>query len=335
MKVRRKFILIGVIVLVFLLSASSLYAAEYTIRVANNTAPDFAWGKGMEVFKEYLEEISNGRIAVEVYHSGALGSTRETIEMLRVGTLEVALCGTAYTQSYVPEMGITLLPYLWKDRDTMFEVMDGPLGKLIEEKLEGVGYHVLGVLDNGFRHITNSRKPIKTIEDLKGLKIRCLPTPVHIAFFKALGAAPTPIDWTELFEALRMKVVDAQENPPAMVYTARFQEVQKYYSLSGHVNEPGCFLMSKIFYDRLPKELKLDVDLAAREATLWERKVCYKDNQEMLKKLEEAGMKINDVPKETIDEFRRIAHEKVYPQVVKNFGPMSEELVNLFIWANR
>ncbi|MEA1964703.1 MAG: TRAP transporter substrate-binding protein [Candidatus Aerophobetes bacterium] len=148
----------------------------------------------MEIFKDYLEDASNGRIAVEVYHAGALGKTRECIEMVKMGTLEIALCGTAYVQSYVPEMGITLLPYLWKDRDTMFEIIDGPLGEHLNKRLEEAGFHLLGYLDNGFRHITTRNKPVRSVEDLEGVKIRCLPTPVHIAFFKALGAAPTPID---------------------------------------------------------------------------------------------------------------------------------------------
>jgi tripartite ATP-independent transporter DctP family solute receptor len=334
-KVRGKFTLIWLTVLTVLFLASSLYAAEYTIRVANNVAADHAWGKGMEVFKDYLEDASNGRIAVEVYHAGALGTTREAIEMVGLGTLEVALCGTAYVQSYVPEMGITLLPYLWKDRDTMFGIIDGPLGEHLNQRLEEAGFHVLGYLDNGFRHITTRAKPVRSVKDLEGLKIRCLPTPVHIAFFKALGAAPTPIDWVELYDALRMRVVDAQENPPAMVHTARFFEVQKYYSLSGHVNEPGMFIMSKKFYDGLPAELKLAVDIAARKATVWERAECYKDNQKMLKSLEEAGMEISKVPPETVDEFRRVAHEEVYPEVVDKFGPIGKELVDLFIWANK
>jgi len=334
-KVRGKFTLIWVTVLMVLLLAANLYAAEYTIRVANNVAADHAWGKGMELFKDYLEDASDGRIAVEVYHAGVLGKTRETIEMLRIGTLEVALCGTAYVQSYVPEMGITLLPYLWKDRDTLFEIIDGPLGDYLNKRLDESGLHVLGYLDNGFRHITTRAKPVRSLKDLKGLKIRCLPTPVHIAFFKALGAAPTPIDWVELYDALRMGVVDAQENPPAMVHTARFYEVQKYYSLSSHVNEPGMFIMSKMFYGKLPAELKLAVDIAARKATLWERGECYKDNQKMLKELEKAGMEISKVPEETIDEFRRIAHEKVYPEVADKFGPIGKELVDLFRWANK
>jgi tripartite ATP-independent transporter DctP family solute receptor len=290
--------------------------------------------KGFDKFKEYLEQSSKGRIAVEVYKAGALGKTREVIELERIGKLEVCGGGAGWLQTYAPEMGIALLPYIWKDTSTMFEVMDGPLGDYLNKKAEEKGIHILGWFNNGFRHVTNRLRPIKSLEDFKGLKIRSLATPVHIAFFKELGAAPTPMAWAELYDALRMKVVDAQENPPALVHAARFYEVQKYYSLTGHVNEPAGFHMSKIVYDKLPDDLKLAVDIAARKATLWEREECSKDNQAAFKKLEEAGMQINEVPKETMDQIRRIAHEKVYPAVIADFGPIGKELVDLFIWAN-
>lgn len=318
---------------VFILT-TSLFAAEYTIRLANPVAPDHSWGRASEVFKGYLEDLTKGRIAVEVHHAGALGKVRETMEMVKMGTLEAALGGVAHIQRHVPELGILVLPFLWKDLDTMFEVLDGPLGRHIEERLDAAGYHNLGFWDNGFRHVTNNRKPIMAVPDLKGLKIRTLPTPVHIAFFKALGAAPTPMDWTELFEALRTGVVDAQENPPAMVYTARFPEVQKYYSLTGHVNEPGALEMSKIFYGKLPKDLQLAVDAAARKATVWQRVENDKDNQKFLSKLTEAGMEINTIPEAGMAEFREIAL-KVYPDAVKGFGKMGKELTDLFVWANR
>lgn len=322
-------------ILYIFIQACSGYAAEYTIKVANNTAPDFSWGKGMEKFKEYAEEISDGRIKVEVHHSGALGSTRATVEMLRVGTLETALCGAAYVQSFVPEAGVVLLPYLWKDEERVFEVLDGPLGGYLNAKLEKLGFHNLGFLDNGFRHITTRNKPIISPDDLKGIKIRTLPTNVHIAFFKALGATPTSVDWTELFEALRMGVVDAQENPPAMIYTARFQEVQKYYSLTGHVNEPGCFLMSKAIYDKYPEDVRLMIDVAARRAIEWEREECARDNKMFMGKLREAGMEINEVPAATIEYFRKVAQEQIYPQAAKDLGPLGQELIRLFVWANK
>ncbi|MDI7260317.1 MAG: TRAP transporter substrate-binding protein [Thermodesulfobacteriota bacterium] len=333
-KNRNTFFIVSMVTLFILVFSVTIYAAEYKIRVANPVAPDHSWGRAAVVFKEEVEKSTGGKIAVDVHHAGALGKVRETMEMVRMGTLESALGGVAHIQRNVPELGITVLPFLWKDLTRLFEVLDGPNGKELDRRLLAAGFFNLGFFDNGFRHVTNNRKPILTVEDLKGLKIRTLPTPVHIAFFKALGASPTPMDWTELFEALRTGVVDAQENPPAMVYTAKFQEVQKFYSLTAHVNEVGAFVMSKTFYEKLPKDLQSAVEKAARKAALWQRVENEKDNQKFLKELEKAGMKINTIPEGEMERFRKIAHQ-VYPDAVKDFGKDGKELTDKFIAANK
>jgi len=315
-------------------SSAILEAAEYKIRVANPVAADHSWGRAAVIFKGELEKLSGGKIAVDVHHVSALGKVRETMEMVRMGTLETAMGGVAHIQRNVPELGITVLPFLWKDLQRQYEVLSGPAGKELDKRLLAANFYNLGFMDNGFRHVSNSRKPINTVEDLKGLKIRTLPTPVHIAFFKALGAAPTPLDWAELFEALRTGVVDAQENPPSMTYTAKFYEVQKYYSLTGHVNEVGAFVMSKMFYDKLPKDLKAAVDEAAKKTIAWQWAENDKDNQKYLKELEKAGMKVNAVPEAELERFRKIALQ-VYPDAVKEFGKDGKELTDRFIAANR
>lgn len=319
----------------FILSFSiNLHAAEYRIRVANPVAADHSWGRAAVVFKAELEKLSNGKIAVDVHHVAALGKVRETLEMVRMGTLETAMGGVAHIQRNIPELGITVLPFLWKDLKRQYEVLNGAPGKELSKRMLAAGFYNLGFMDNGFRHISNNRKPINTVEDLKGLKIRTLPTPVHIAFFKALGAAPTPLDWAELFEALRTGVVDAQENPPSMTYTAKFYEVQKYYSLTGHVNEVGAFVMSKGFYDKLPKDMKAAVDKAAQKTIAWQWAENDKDNQKYLKELEKAGMKVNAVPQAEIEKFRKIALQ-VYPDAIKDFGKDGKKLTDRFVEANK
>jgi tripartite ATP-independent transporter DctP family solute receptor len=319
------------IVLIFSIQGN---AADYKFRVANPVAPDQSWGRAAVVFKEEVEKSTGGKIAVDVHHAGALGKVRETMEMVRMGTLETALGGVAHIQRNVPELGITVLPFLWKDLTRLFQVLDGPLGKELDKRLTGAGFYNLGFFDNGFRHVSNNRKPVQSPEDMKGLKIRTLPTPVHIAYFKAIGAAPTPLDWTELFEALRTGVVDAQENPPSMTYTAKFYEVQKFYSLTAHVNEVGAFVMSKTFYEKLPKDLQSAVNGAARKATIWQRVENDKDNQKYLKELEKAGMKVNTIPEAELAKFRKIALE-VYPDAVKDFGKDGKELTDRFVAANK
>jgi TRAP-type transport system periplasmic protein len=323
------FSLAGILIL-----TTNLFAAEYNIRIASDVAASHSWGRASEVLKKYVDEVTKGRVKVEVHHAGTLGKTRETMEMVRMGTLEVALGGVSHIQRHVAELGILGLPFLWKDSETMFQVLDGALGKYMESRLDAAGFHTLGFWDNGFRHITNNRKPIMAVADLKGVKIRTMPNPVHIAFFKALGAAPTPMDWTEVFEALRSGVIDAQENPIAQIHAAKLVEVQKYCSLTGHVNEPGAVVMSKQYYNKLPDDLKLAVTTAARKATIWQRAENNKDNQKFLNDLKDAGMKINTLTDANIAEFRKIGIQG-YDDVVKGFGKMGKEITDLLIWANK
>jgi tripartite ATP-independent transporter DctP family solute receptor len=312
----------------------NLHAADYRIRIANPGAADHSWGRAAQLFKEELEKSTGGKIVVEPHHVGALGKVRETIEMVRMGTLEAAVGGVAHIQRNVPELGITVLPFLWKDLTRLFEVVDGPLGKELDKRLLASNFYNLGFWDNGFRHVSNSKKPVRSVEDMKGIKIRTLPTPVHIAFFKALGANPTPMDFTELFEALRTGVVDGQENPPSMTYTAKFYEVQKFYSLTAHVNEVGAFVLSKTFYEKLPKDLRAAVDAAAQKAKVWQRVENEKDNQKYLKDIEKAGMKVNTLSEAELEKFRKIALQ-VYPEAIKDFGKGGKELTDQFVAANK
>lgn len=309
-------------------------AADYTLKFANPVPQDHSWGRGADKFSELVKEITGGKVEVQVYHAGSIGKIREVLEMAKVGTVDFVLSGTGHVTGYVPEMGITVLPYLWKDTDTMFQALDGPFGDYLGERLAEKGYEIVGWWDNGFRHVSNNKRPVNVVADMKGLKIRCLPAKVHVDFFKALGAAPTPMGWTELYQGLQQGVVDAQENPPAMVYLGKLHEVQKYYSLTSHVNEPGSVLASKMSLNKLPKELQVAVKVAMQKATLWQRAENAKDNEAVMNKLRAEGLKINDVSEETKNEMRKIA-QGVYPEAVKGFGPNGKEIVDAVIFFNK
>lgn len=325
-------IVVFFVVLAFAFTANA--AAKYTLKFANPVPKDHSWGRAAEVFSKMVGEATNGQVEVQVFHSGALGKIREALEMAKVGTVDFVLSGTGHVTGHVPELGITVLPYLWKDTETMFQALDGPFGQYLGERLSAQGFEVVGWWDNGFRHVSNNARPIMKVGDMKGQKIRCLPAKVHVAFFKALGASPTPMGWTELYQALQQGVVDAQENPPAMVYLGKLHEVQKYYSLTSHVNEPGSVLMSKVSLNKLPKELQVAVKVAAQKASIWQRTANAKDNEAVMQKLKDAGMKINEVPEETIAEFRKTALS-VYPDVVEGFGPKGKELVDIVVFFNK
>jgi len=326
--------LVAMIAVIFLfVSIATVGAAEYTLKFANPVPKDHSWGRAADVFSKMVTEATDGRVEVQVYHSGSLGKIREVLEMAKVGTVDFVLSGTGHVTAYVPEMGITVLPYLWKDTETMFLALDGPFGEYLGDRLSEKGYEVVGWWDNGFRNVSNNAHPIMAAADMKGLKIRCLPAKVHVEFFKALGATPTPMGWTELYQALQQGVVDAEENPPAMVYLGKLYEVQKYYSLTRHVNEPGSVLMSKISLNKLPKDLQVAVKVAAQKATLWQRAANIEDNNAVMQKLRDAGMKINDVPETTKTDFRKVA-QGVYPDAVKGFGPNGKEITDTVIFFN-
>jgi len=216
----------------------------------------------------------------------------------------------------------------------MFAALDGRMGQILEPLLLDKGFKVAGWWDNGFRHVSNSKRPVRTAEDLRGLKLRTLPTKVHVTFFRALGVSPTPMDWAEVYPALQQGVVDGQENPPGVVYFEKLAEVQKYYSLTGHVNEPVTLLVSRTVFTKLPGDVQASILTAARQASLWQRAESQRDNDELLKKIAAAGMQVNTVPDATLADLRKVA-QKIYSEAVPDLGPKGKELLEIGIALNK
>ncbi|MFC1761444.1 TRAP transporter substrate-binding protein [Planctomycetota bacterium] len=304
----------------------------YTLRVALGHNPRSSWVKACWRFEEEVERESQGRMAVEVFHSGQLGSTRQVLELVYLNAIEAAVPGAAQVEAYVKELGVVVLPFLWQNEEDLFAALDGSLGQTLEHHLNQRNFHALTWFANGFRCVTNSRQPIQSVTDMAGLKIRVIPSPVVMEYFEAIDASPVHVDWVELYEALKLGVVDAQENPPFFVYLGRMYEVQRYYSLTEHMNEPGIIVLNKRFYDRLPSDLQSLVDGAALRAAQWQRLEMQKDNAEMLAAIKDSGKtQINTLSEQARAEFRRIAREEVYPRVIEHklCGPSTEELIDL------
>jgi tripartite ATP-independent transporter DctP family solute receptor len=316
------------------LAAGATAQSKHVLRFSSPVSKDHAWGRSAEKFRQVVAETTRGQVDVQVFHANALGAIREGLEMVRLGTLDFQLCGAAHVSRFVPEMSTLVLPYFWKDTATMFAALDGPMGQALEPLLLEKGFKIAGWWDNGFRHVSNNKRPIRTPEDIRGLKLRTLPTKVHVTFFRALGVSPTPMDWAEVYPALQQGVVDGQENPPGVVYFEKLPEVQKYYSLTSHVNEPGNVLMSRAVYTKLPADLQAAIMAAAKQVAAWERAESQKDNDELLKKIAAAGMQVNQVPDTTTAEFRKVA-QKIYSEAVPDLGPKGKELVELGLSLNR
>jgi tripartite ATP-independent transporter DctP family solute receptor len=328
-------LLVSFAMLLLSFAPDQAYAAEYKLRIAITHKPESPWVQAAQYFERELEALSGGRIDVSVHHSATLGNTREVCEMVRNNTLEAAIPGAAQLSTYTPEIGVTVLAYIFKTNESMFGVLDGPIGDYIDSKLAEANFHNLGWYKNGFRSVTNSKHPIRKLEDFQGLKLRVLPSPSVMAFFKEVGVNPIHIDWAELFEAMKKGVVDGQENPPFFVWSGKVYEINKYYSFTKHMNEPGIIVLSKKWYDKLPEDLRLMVDVAAKKAEMWERVKMTEANDECLTRLKAAGMEINEIPESELERFRKVTYEKVYPTVIKNkdLGPHTKELIDLVIWA--
>ena len=331
---RRILIFVAFMVAAALAGNALAQQPKYVLRFSSPTSKEHAWGRSAEKFKQLVAEGTRGQVEVQIHHSNALGATRESLEMVRLGSVDFVLCGVAHLSRFVPEMGTLVLPYLWKDTETMFGALDGRMGQIIEPLLLEKGFKVVGWWDNGFRHVSNNKRPIRAPEDLKGLKLRTLPTKVHIAFFRALGVSPVPMDWAEVYPALQQGVVDGQENPPGVVFFEKLPDVQKYYSLTQHVNEAGNVLMSVASWAKLPADVQTAIMTAARQTTTWERAESQRDNEEILKKLAATGMQVNVVAEPTLAEFRKVA-QRIYTEAIPDLGPKGKQLVDLGVSLNK
>lgn len=306
--------------------AFSASAADYTIKVGTiqpESHPDCVLMR--EVFQKYVEENSGGRIKVELYPNAQMGGDREMAEAVQLGILQMALPVTSITASFEKSFNVVELPYLFTTRESAFEALDGELGKELDKRLLKTGMMNLGYFENGFRHITNNKRPIYSPEDLKGLKIRTMEVPPHIAFFKELGANPTPMSFGELYTALQQGTVDGQENPIVLIHDSRFYEVQKYCSLTGHVFSVVHILTNKSFIDNLPSELQEVVKEGARRFVARHREVMPQEEEELIVELQNKGMKINDLTPEQKKPFVEAAHA-IYEQFK---GEIGEDIIAL------
>jgi TRAP-type transport system periplasmic protein len=295
-----------------------------TIKAGIGLNEDHPQGLGLKKFKEIVEEKSGGKMKVQNFYAATLGDDQKMTEALQGGLQEITIPSTSPLVGTVKEYGIFDFPFLFNTHEEADAILDGPVGqklldKLPEHKLVGLGYW-----ENGFRQLTNSKHPVKTAEDFKGLKIRTMQNEVHLDAFKKLGANPTPMAFSEVFTALESKTVDGQENPLATIKSNKFNEVQEYLSLTRHVYTPFVFLVSKKFWDDLSKEEQKILQDAAVEAGKYQRKLSREEDVKAVKDLEAEGMKVNEVS----DEEKEKMKEVIKPVTDKYSEEFGQELVD-------
>lgn len=265
--------------------------------------------QGYAIFKEELEKRVGDQIEVQLFPNGQLGtSPDQTISGMQNGIIQfsdIALGNVAeFSKAFVP----IDVPYLFLDRDTAFKLMDGDIGKKMAERYEkDTNIKLLGVFDYGFRVITNSKKAIITPADMKGLKIRTLSNPIHMEAFKAFGANPTTMAYSELFTGMQQGTIDGQENPVSTIWDAKFYEVQKYLSMTDHVYGFLGMHMSADLYNKQSDEVKKAVDEAAEIAIQKQRDICNTANEEALQKIKDTGKTtVNELTEDQKLAFRQL-----------------------------
>jgi tripartite ATP-independent transporter DctP family solute receptor len=266
--------------------------AQTTLKMNISLSQNSHYGAAVDVLAREVEKRTNGRYKIQNFYSGALGAERESIEALQLGTLDLTMNSTGPVPNFVPEVAILDIPFLFKDYAQARATLDGPIGQEMLTKFPSKGLVALAWGENGFRHMTNNKHPVLAPDDLKGLKMRTMENPVHMQAYKAFGIIPTPMAFTEVFTALQQGTVDGQENPLSVISAAKFDQVQKYMTLTGHVYSPALILMSKAQWDKLSAADKQAFLDAAKEAVKANRARIDDDERKAVADLKAKGMTI-------------------------------------------
>lgn len=305
------------------------HAAPKTMKVGLGVPESHFEVRAMKEFKKYVEEKTQGEILVDLYPATQLGNDKEVLEAIKVNVAHMNLPGPAVLGNFVKDFSIVSLPYLFATQEIADKVCDGPWGQKLLSKLDAAGFVGLGFGDFGYRHVTNNVRPITRLEDFKGLKLRVMQNPSHIAVFRSLGANPTAMAFSEVFSALQQGVIDGQENPLKNITSNKLTEVQKHLTLTRHVYEWIIFVVGKRFYDGLTPEQRKTLQEAAIIARDYMRNAVVADDAEALEEIRKAGLVVTEL---TPGEFARI-QETATKTVVEEANKINPQLYKELVEA--
>jgi TRAP-type transport system periplasmic protein len=290
----------------------------YTIKLATNSTADMTHPQNLAsaYFEQILEERSDGAIDVEVYPNAQLGDARTIVEGVQLGTIEMGDVENGTMSGFVPEAALWDMPYLFSSLDQAHEVLDGEIGQKIQDLYLNIGIRHLAYNDGGFRYFTNSVRPVYSIADMKGLKIRVMESNVMINSINAFGASAVPMAFSELYTALQQGTVDGQENPLDLIYAQNYYEVQKYISLSEHFYYPRQYIIGEDFYQSLPSDLQEIVVTAAKDACTYQREQYALYLEKMMDALKDQGFEVCEFDKAEA----MVVAEAVWPDFYETIG---------------
>ncbi|AFP32241.1 MULTISPECIES: TRAP transporter substrate-binding protein [Marinobacter] len=312
--------------LVFGLSLSltgTAFASEFTnmdpitLRLAHVVNEQDGFHIAAVKFQDLVAERTEGAVNIELYPNASLGDERTLLEGMQIGTVDMGVITNGPVANFVEEMAVFELPFLFPSPQAAYDVLDGPIGQELLDKLSEVNLKGLAYAERGFRNLTNSERPVNTPEDMKGLRIRVMENPVYVDTFRALGANAIPMAWTEALTAMQQNTIDGQENPANVIHSFKLYETQDYMTLSRHTYAPAIFVMGMPVWNKLPEAAQAVVLQAAQEAAEHERQVNAEMEFQQLAELREAGMQINDTP--DIKAFQA-AVVPVYEKYGEKFG---------------
>lgn len=314
----KKIVTLALAILLVVAVSGTVSAQQMKWRFAHSmTMEDTNHLASLEIAK-MVEQRSKGALKLEVFPAGQLGHDSQIIDAVKLGAIDMIVTGNTFFTSLAPEINVMDLPYLFRDYAHVYKVLDGPVGAEVMKSLERSNIKILGNLENGFRNVTNNKRPIMKPEDMKGLKLRTTPNPAALKAFRSLGANPVAMPFTEVYLALKTGTVDGQENPVTMIHAQKFYEVQKYMSLTAHSYTVHYVAMNFDKYQALTPELKQILHESIKEAVVWQRKLNRSQEGKMMDTMRAAGMKIEEHPDN--EAFSKACADASAEEYVKRFG---------------
>jgi C4-dicarboxylate-binding protein DctP len=316
----RKWLLAAAAAAIFIAPVAATAQAPIVLKFSHVVAPNTPKGKGADKFKELAEKYTNGKVKVEVYANSTLYKDKEELEALQLGAVQMlAPSNSKFGPIGVKDFEVFDLPYLLPNKAALRKVTDGPIGKAMLKKLESKGMVGLAYWDNGFKEMS-ANKPLRMPEDYKGLKFRIQSSKVLEAQFRALGAIPQVMAFSEVYQALQTGVVDGQENTPSNMFTQKFHEVQKYTTLTNHGYIGYVVVVNKKFWDDLPADIRGQLEKAMAEATVYSNEISEKENVESLDDIKKSGKTELITPTAAESAAMRKAMEPLYQEMASRVG---------------
>ncbi|MDK2959035.1 MAG: hypothetical protein PWP47_1079 [Synergistaceae bacterium] len=314
-------VLCVLVLVVFMAGAAS--AANVTLKLANAgpADPEDRTVIAVELFRNHVQNKTGGSVKIEVFHASQLGNEKEILEGLKMGTIELGTITTGPVPTLFKPIMVFDIPYLFPNQVVAWEVLDGPFGrKLMEEMRKVTGIRTLAVSENGYRHFVTSEKQIKSVADMKGLKIRTMENPAHMKMVEALGASPTPVAFGELYMALQQGVVDGCELPMTLINNGKYYEVQKYTILDGHLYNPLIMFVNDNVWEKLSEDQKAALYEGARLFNIAQRAISERQVQSGILNVTEKGMTVYVPTAAQLNEFRSVSQPPVLDYVKSQAG---------------